>query len=160
MAATGIRQRHGNGCNRPKSGCKCPWEAFVYSKRDGKKIRRTFPTKAEALSWRQDNASAVRRGIVRAPAPTTIEQAGEALCEGAKAGLVLTRSGKRYKPSAVRSYDTSLRLHVYPALGDVKVSELTLPGLQVFVNGLVAKGMNASTVSGALLPVRAIYQRR
>ena len=38
--ATGIRQRHGRGCNA-KGHCKCPYEAFVYSKRDGKKIRKT-----------------------------------------------------------------------------------------------------------------------
>jgi hypothetical protein len=27
---TGLRQRHGNGCNRPASGCRCQWEANVY----------------------------------------------------------------------------------------------------------------------------------
>ena len=37
--ATSIEQRHGNGCRRPKSGCRCPWRASVYSKRDGRKIR-------------------------------------------------------------------------------------------------------------------------
>jgi hypothetical protein len=46
--ATGVRQRHGLNCNR-KMRCHCPWEASVYSKRDAKKIRKTFPTKAAAL---------------------------------------------------------------------------------------------------------------
>ena len=36
--ATGVRQRHGRECNR-NGRCKCPYEAFVYSKRDRKKIR-------------------------------------------------------------------------------------------------------------------------
>ncbi len=30
--ATGVRQRHGNGCNG-KGRCDCPWRAEVYSKR-------------------------------------------------------------------------------------------------------------------------------
>ncbi len=41
--ATGVRQRHGRECNG-NGRCKCPYEAFVYSKRDRKKIRKTFPT--------------------------------------------------------------------------------------------------------------------
>jgi hypothetical protein len=46
--AAGIRQRHGRGCTA-QGRCKCPYEAFVYSKRDGKKIRKTFPTQAVAV---------------------------------------------------------------------------------------------------------------
>ena len=60
MATTGIRQRHSKRCNG--DGCSCPWEASVYSKRDGKKMRQTFPTKAAAVAWRETSAPAVRRG--------------------------------------------------------------------------------------------------
>ena len=84
---TGIRQRHGNGCKRPASACKCPWEASVYSKRDGKKIRKTFPTKAAAAAWRNDASTAVRKKLLRAPVPTTIEQAAAAWLEGARQGV-------------------------------------------------------------------------
>jgi hypothetical protein len=51
--AAGIRQRHGRACSG-KGRCKCPWEAFVYSKRDMKKIRKTFSTQAGARQWRDD----------------------------------------------------------------------------------------------------------
>jgi hypothetical protein len=64
--ATGVRQRHGLNCNR-KMRCDCPWEASVYSKRDAKKIRKTFPTKAAAVAWRDDSRSAVRKGSMSAP---------------------------------------------------------------------------------------------
>ena len=52
MPAVGVRQRHGNGCKQPASGCRCPWQAEVYSARDKKKIRKLFPTKAAAKGWR------------------------------------------------------------------------------------------------------------
>jgi integrase len=51
MAAS-IRQRHSRHCKR-RGRCNCPYEAFVYSKREGKKVRRTFPTRAEAMAWRE-----------------------------------------------------------------------------------------------------------
>jgi hypothetical protein len=48
--AAGIRQRHGNRCTGGR--CKCPYEASVFSSRDGKKIRKTFPTMAAVKAWR------------------------------------------------------------------------------------------------------------
>ena len=53
VMATGVRQRHGRACDG-SGRCKCPYEAFVYSKRDGKKIRKTFATHSAARAWRQD----------------------------------------------------------------------------------------------------------
>jgi integrase len=158
-ATTGIRQRHGNGCKRPASGCKCPWEAAVYSKQDEKKLRQTFPTQAAAKLWRSDSSSAVRKKLLRAPKPTTIEQAGKAWLEGARKGLILTRSGDPYKPAAVRAYEAGLRLRVFPQLGSERLSDLTRVDLQVFVNGLLADGLNPSTIVVTLLPVRAIYKQ-
>ena len=48
---TGIRTRHRQDCGtRESGGCNCEpaYEASVYSKRDGKKIRKTFASAAEA----------------------------------------------------------------------------------------------------------------
>jgi hypothetical protein len=36
------------------------WEAWVYDRRDGKKIRKTFPTQAAAKSWPSDAVGAQR----------------------------------------------------------------------------------------------------
>ena len=43
------------------------YRASVWSNRDGKRIRKTFPTMAAAKSWRQDAAGAVRRGRCAPP---------------------------------------------------------------------------------------------
>jgi integrase len=158
-ATTGIRQRHGNGCKRPASGCRCPWQAEVYSTRDKKKIRKLFGTKGAAQAWRDDARTAVRKKVLRAPTPTTLREAADAWLEGARAGVIRTRSGDPYKPGALRSYERTLRLRVLPTLGAWRVSEIARTDLQDIVDELLAKGFSASTVAGAMLPMRAIYRR-
>jgi integrase len=153
----GLRQRHGNRCKGGEK-CGCPWEAFVYSKRDGKKIRKSFPDRASAKSWRDDAGYQVRKKLLRAPKPTTIAEAAKAWLDGARTGEILTRSGDRYKPSAIRSYEAALRLRVEPELGGERLCDLACTDLQRFVNRLQARGLNASTVSGTVLPLRAIYR--
>src|SRR5437868_2852223 len=76
----------------------------VYSKRDGKKIRKTFPTRAAALAWRND-ATAVRRQVMRAPTQTTLREASQAWLTGARTGIIRPRSGGPYKPAAIRHYE-------------------------------------------------------
>jgi integrase len=156
--AAGIRQRHGRGC-KAVGRCKCPYEASVYSKRDGKKIRKTFPTLAAATAWRDDARSAVRRNRLRAPAPITVNDAATAWLEGAQAGVIRTRSGDQYKPSAIRGYEAALRLRLLLELGRVKLGEVVRTDLQDLVDQLVASGLHPSTIGVTLLPLRAIYKR-
>ncbi len=94
--ATGVRQRHGRECNG-NGRCKCPYEAFVYSKRDRKKIRKTFPTHAAAQAWRDDAKTAVRKRTLRASTSTTVDQAAEVWLQGAREGLIRNRKGDPYK---------------------------------------------------------------
>lgn len=157
MAMTGIRQRHSNRCKGGR--CSCPWEASVYSKTDCKKIRKTFSTREAAVEWQEESRPAVRKKILRAPTATTLEMAGNAWLEEARTGLVLNRSGDPYKPAAIRAYEAALRLRVFPALGSVRLSDLTRIDLQKFTNKMTADGLKPSTVVVTLLPVRAIYKQ-
>jgi hypothetical protein len=87
--ATGIRKLHSKGCAGADGGrCRCGagWEASVYSKRDRKKIRRTFARETEAKSWRADAVAALERGALRAPKPTTVEQALARVVRGGEGG--------------------------------------------------------------------------
>jgi integrase len=144
---TGIRQRGSS------------YEAFVYDRRSKQKIRKTFPTLAAARGWRHDAAGAVRRGTLKAPTQTTLEQAGEALLAGMQDGSVYKRDGERYKPSVIRGYRAALENRVYPELGDWRLSELRRSDLQDFVDRLRAEGLDASTIRNMLMPVRTIYRR-
>jgi integrase len=156
--AAGIRQRHGNRCKRPASGCKCPWQAEVYSARDAKKIRKLFPTRAAAAAWRNDASSAVRKRTLRAPTATTLRQAADAWVDGARAGLIRPRSGEPYKPAAIRHYERGLRLRVLPELGDRRLVDIEREDLQAFVDKLLADGSSPALIEATVNPVRAIYR--
>jgi integrase len=159
---TGIRQRHSRAC-RSRDGARCnckpSYEAWVYLKREDRKVRKTFPTLAAAKTWRTDALRASNRGQLRAPTALTVRQAAEELIGGMRDGSIPTRSGSRYKPSAVRSYDEALRLRILPALGDRRLSDVTRADVQDIADRLTAEGLAASTVSNQLDPLRVIYRR-
>jgi integrase len=158
MAATGIRQRHGRACDG-EGRCKCAWEASVYSKRDGKKIRKQFATRAAALEWRDESRPAVRKRLLRAPTQVTVAQAAEAWLEGATAGLIRPRSGDAYKPAAIRAYEAAWRLRLEPELGRYKLAAVSRNDVQDLVDALIAQGKNASTIGTTLNLLRNIYRR-
>src|SRR5664280_2743847 len=103
---TGVRQRHGRACSGA-GRCKCPWQAEVYSPRDGRKIRKAFPTKDAAAAWRPEASVGVRRKVLRAPTPTTLNEAAEAWLTDARNGIIRNRSGDEYKPAAIRAYEAA-----------------------------------------------------
>jgi integrase len=160
--ATGIRRRHGRNCrSRDGRNCNCSegWEASVYSKRDGKKIRRVFARQSDAKSWRADAQNALGNGTLRAPKPTTVCEAWEEWQKGAKEGTIRDRSGNPFKPATIRSYERAMRLRILPELGPVKLAEISRPDLQQLVDRLLAHGLNASTIGVTLNPLRGIYRR-
>ena len=158
----GIRTRHGRSCRSRDGGrCNCSpsYEAWVYSKRDGRKIRKTFTTAAEARSWRSDSESALRRRTLRAPSKVTISEAAADWLAGAREGKIRNRSGDAYKPRAIRGYEAALRLRVLPEFGGERVSNISRVDLQEFVERMQAKDLDASTIQTTLMPLRAIYKR-
>jgi integrase len=144
--ATGIRKRGSS------------YEASVYLKREGRKLRRTFPTYGAAKSWRSEALVAADKGGLRGPNPTTIREAWESWYENAKAGTIRTKSGDPYKPAALRSYESAMRLRVLDELGGAKLSDVGRHDLQRFVYGLGADGLAPATVRGTMLPLRAIFR--
>jgi len=101
---------------------------------------------------------AVRQGRAGAPSTVTLADAAREWLALAEGGVVRTRSGDRYKPSALRSYEGALRA-VTAELGHLRLSAITRNHLQDIVDRLVAEGRAASTVRNALLPLRALYRR-
>jgi integrase len=158
----GIRIRHRKAC-RSRSGATCnctpSHEAIVYSKRAHKKLRKTFPTLAAAKTWRQDAVVAARKGTLEVESTVTVREAASAWLTGAQAGVVRTRSGEPYKPSAIRSYEAALRLYVLPDFSGARLSEVRRRDVQDLAERLLAQGLDPSTVRNALMPLRAIYRR-
>jgi integrase len=154
--------RHSRRCaSRAGGGCDCrpSYQAQVFSPRDQRTIRKTFPTLGDARGWRAQAKTALDRGTLRAPTRTTLADAAQEWLAAAGAGVVRTRSGERYKPSALRAYEQALRTKLLPELGQQKLSAVTRAAVQDLVDRLVAAGHAPSTVRNAVLPLRAIYRR-
>jgi integrase len=161
-AFEGIQVRHQTRCSSRVGGaCSCSpsYQAQVWSARDRKAIRRTFRSLAEARAWRQESQVAVRRLTMRAPTSITLREAAEVWLAAAEAGLVRTRAGSPYKPSALRSYQKALRTKLLPELGHQRLSAVSRNGVQDLVDRLVGEGLAPSSVRNAMLPLRAIYRR-
>lgn len=159
---TGIEVRHKKVCATRDGGrCNCQptYQASVWSARESKRIRKTFPTLAEARAWRSETQTGVRRGTLRAPAHTTVREAAEELVAGMKFGRVRTRSGDVYKPSAIRSYDAALRDHVVPRIGRTRLGDVQRRDVQRIADDLLAEGRDPSTIRNALMPLRVIFRR-
>jgi integrase len=158
----GIEIRHGKRCRSRSGGacsCRPTYQASVWSAVEQKRIRKTFPTLAEARAWRSEAQTAIRRGTLRAPSQMTLREAADAWLEGARAGSIRNRSGDRYKPSVVRSYETSLRLRVLTELGNRKFSEIRRRDVQDLADRLLGQGLDPATIRNTLMPLRAIYRR-
>ena len=160
--ATGITRRHSRRCgSRAGKACSCTpaYQAQVWSARDRKVLRRTHPTLARARAWRQEAQVDLRRGQLNAPSSVRLEQAAEDWLSAARAGVVRTRSGEPFKPSAIRGYEASLRRVLIPELGTQRLSAIRRPRIQTLIDELVASGLAPSTVRNAVLPLSAIYRR-
>jgi integrase len=143
------------------SACSCTpsYQAQVWSPRDQKPIRKTFATLADARAWRQESQVALRKGTLRAPSQTTLQQAADEWLDAAAAGVIRTRSGDPYKPSALRAYKQALRHRVLPTLGQKRLTGISTNMLQDLADGLAAAGLAPSSIRNTILPLRAIYRR-
>src|SRR5262245_40640049 len=163
MASTpGIRVRHARLCRSREGGrCNCEptFEAWVWSKRDKKKIRRSFPTAAAARSWRTDAAKLVKDKRLRAPTSKTLRQEVDEWLTGAREGRILNKRERPYKPSVLRSYEAALRLRVLPTLGNRKLTDIDLADLLELKEELQGEGHSGSTIRNSFVPLQAIFRR-
>jgi integrase len=160
----GIRVRHARSCPASDGGrCRCEpsCEAFVYSAREGKKIRRTFRGKgaeAAAKVWRVDAMVALRRGELHSPTRVTLREAGEDWIGKAERGEVLAKTRRPYKPSTLRGYRRDLAAYVYPDLGALRLSAVSRRDLQALVDRLIGAGYSGSKVRNVIVAVQALYR--
>jgi len=159
---TGISVRHERKCSEHRADgkcCKARFQARAYDARAGKRIPKTFATVSAATRWKHDAQVALRRGEISADRGITVTEAAERWLDAARAGQVCNRSGDPFKASAIRSYEKEMRLRALPALGDLRLSEVTTHDVQKFIDGMVMDGFAPATIDSALTPLRTIYRR-
>jgi integrase len=159
---TGIRVRHGRGCRSlcaETCSCSPSYEAWVFDKRSGAKVRRTFRNLSEAKGWRSDATGAVRKGGLQARSRMTLREAAETWLEQAGRGEVLSRFRRPYKPSVLRGYRADFERYVFPELGALRLVDVTADDFQALVDRLVGAGFSGSKVRNVLVPCQALYRR-
>jgi integrase len=163
VVAAGIEERHARSCRTRKGGrCYCAptYQANVWDGSRRERHRKTFATESEARAWRKDALIALRRGRrVSKPSAATLEDTASEWLEGARKGTVRTRSGDPYKPAAIRSYERSLRLRVYPQFGQEPLADVRRVDLQGLIEDLTGLGLAPSTIEATVIPLRAIFRR-
>ncbi len=108
----GISVKHRAGCASERgAACNCNrvYQAAVWSARDAKRIRKHFDSLSDARAWRAESYGKLRRGELRAPSSMSFGEAAALWLAGIRSGAIRTRSGDRYKPSTIRSYEAALR---------------------------------------------------
>lgn len=161
----GLRERHSRTCMSKTGGrCTCSpsIEAFVYGRRSGRKIRKTFTgqgAKSAAKQWRADALSALGKGSLTTPVRRTLREEAEEWHRRAEAGEVFTRSGRTYKPAVIRGVEADFRLRITPALGAAKLSEIQRRDVQALVDRLRADGLSGSKVRGVITSLKIVLRR-
>jgi integrase len=160
--AEGIEVRHARSCaSRDDKRCNCSpgYRVTAYDAISKRKVSNTFRTLAEARRWRASAHSQAAKGVRLAGTLQTLREAAEAFVDGMEAGAIRTRIGEPYKPSVVREYERSLRLHVLPTLGGARLSRIQRRDVQRLADELLSSGADPSTIRNALKPLQVIYRR-
>lgn len=161
----GIDVRHRQHCPGPRHDARGRWQccspgyqAQYFDKRAGKPFRKTFDSLSTAKQWRSDAIKALESGEVVRTTSRTVGQALDELVTGMGSGAILDRSGRRYKPATVRSYEQAARTYLKP-LAKLKLSEVRRADVQRIVGKMTAAGLSGSTVRNKLDPLRVVYRR-
>lgn len=159
----GVRPIHSRTCaSRQGRRCNCrpTWQADVRIAPGPKgRLRRNFSSEAEASGWRIDTLAAKRKGAAVLPSEQPLAEAAEALLDGMRSGMIRNRSRSTYKPSTIRSYEESLRLHVVAEIGALPVGAISRPTLQRLVDKMQAGGKSPSTIRNAINPLKVLFSR-
>lgn len=161
--STGIETRHGRSCRSLDGGrCNCDvtYRAWVWDARENRRVRKAFPSLAEAKAWRSATITAINRGKRVGPSKLTLRELADTWLAGAEADppTILNKSGRAYKPSVLRGYRADLHRYVLEDLGSHRLSDIRRGDLQALIDRLVGKGHSASKVRNVLIPVRVLYR--
>ena len=141
----------------PESASAASYEASIYLKREGRKLRRTFPTLAGAKAWRAEALTAANKGALRAPKPTTVREAWEDWYRGRGPARPQSLGGplQAFLASRLRAKHEA---QAVAGVGGGSADRVASPDLQELADGLLAAGLDPSTIRSTFLPLRAIYR--
>lgn len=132
--------------------------AEAFDRVSGRRIYRTFPTRAAAEKWRRDQQVAIASGKARAVESVVLSDAWGRWLALAGAGTIRTRSGTQYKPSVIRSYVTSFNRIWLQEFRTAKIADVRLTHVQRVVDELVADNAAAQTIRNHVTALKVLYK--
>jgi integrase family protein with SAM-like domain len=81
----------------------------------------------------------------------------EQFIEAAEQGRAVNRSGREYRPSALRDLSGILRYHVVPELGDLPLREVGRQNVQALVDRLAEEQLSESRIRSVISALRGLY---
>lgn len=126
------------------------WVAAVKDPQTGKRRTAYASTEKVAEKKLREMLTRVDTGVVALDAGATLAVYGR--------GWLVERAGKRRRESTVREYGWRLEKYVYPALGGLKVRELTAPQVEDMLDALAAHGLSESTLRAVRNALAAMLQ--
>lgn len=129
---------------RPRHRCTGPWRAQIDLGRTGGKRRRVSverPTKAELLVAREELLGTLGQGVN--PSKVTVSE-----------WLDVWMRTAELKPYTRRGYESVIRVHIKPRLGDRPLQRLVTADVRDMVADLKALGLKPQTIQNVLTPLK------
>lgn len=134
--AAGRRLKHEGSLTQLPSGS---WRAQISLQ--GHRISKTFPRQKQARDWLNQQYQLKQTGHTYAAHTTTL---------GTLAQAWLTTKAPSLRPATIEQYTRALRLHLLPALGPLKLADLTPAHIQAHYDHLTADLQQAGRTSRPL----------
>ncbi len=160
MSTTNRTRRVGIENRRDAAG-RDQYRGHVYDRRARRKLRGEWTySLAAAKSWRHDALARLDAGTLSADRGELIAAAADAFVADMRTGDARTRSGDRYKPSAIRDYERGFRLRIVPAIGGSRLADVRTSDLQQLVARWQGDGfdLDPSTIRNTMNALRALYR--
>jgi Phage integrase, N-terminal SAM-like domain len=93
----------------------------------------------------------------RRPDDILVAEAVEDFIAAAEGGWARNRSGRGYRPSALRDIRGILRHHVVPELGGKPLRDVRPRHIQALLDRLAAEGISESRIRSVVSAIRALY---
>jgi site-specific recombinase XerC len=162
----GVFARHQESCATTASGnrkdCNCsPSYYGVVWDRAGRRHRKTrrFRRADEARNARHDLADALQEGKLPASsvAGPRFADVRDKFIEAARSGVALNKWGRRYRRTAVKDLESSLR-QVPERLARRRLGDVRRGDVQQLVDDLAATGLSGSRIRSIVNAIRSLYR--
>jgi integrase len=126
------------------------WRAS-YTDGAGVRRKKQFPKKSAAEVWLVETCHDVARGIhTPGSISPTVREAG---------ALWIKRCNeKQLEPMTIKGYEEHCELHIYPFIGEKKLSDLTVPAVNAFADRLREAGRSAEMIKRVVRSLGAIFK--